>query len=99
MPMTLSELRSQLGDIEPTERIYQGIGPDEVPLLRELLNDEEAWLAARAVYALSRIDTPEANAAIMEAALDPRPEPRVAVAVNAPNLPPEVSDRVLGLLL
>jgi len=99
MPMTLSELRTRLSEIEPTERMYEGIGPSEVPVLRQLLDDEEAWLAARAVYALSRINTPEAHAAVAEAAGSPRPELRVAAAVNAPRLPPELSDRVLDLLL
>lgn len=99
MPMTLSELRSRLSDIEPTERTYDGIGPAEVPLLRQLLDDEEGWLAARSVYALSRIDTGEAHATVVEAARSPRPEVRVAAAVNAPGLPPDLSDRVLDVLL
>ena len=31
--------------------MYVDLGPDEVPLLVELLNDEEAWMASRAVTA------------------------------------------------
>ncbi len=55
--MTKAQLRQKLSAIEPTESIYEGIGPSEVELLRELLQDQEAWLAARAAYALSRIDS------------------------------------------
>jgi HEAT repeat protein len=99
MPMTMSELKSRLSEIEPTESMYNGIGPSEVPLLKELLKEEEPWLAARAVYVLSRINAREAHAAVAEAARDPRPELRVAAAVNAPVLPPDLSDRILDPLL
>jgi len=97
--MTLSELKSQLSEIEPTESMYRGIGAAEVPLLRQLLEDKEAWVAARAVDALSRIDTPEAHASVAEAARSPRPELRVAAAVNAPKLSLDQCDRVLDVLL
>ena len=99
MTMTMSELRAQLSSIEPTEETYAGIGPDEVGLLRELLDDEEAWMAARAVHALSRIDDPAAREALVEAAAKPRMEVRVAVASAARDLPPETSDEVLPALL
>ena len=99
MSMTMSELRAQLSSIEPTEATYAGIGPEEVGLLRELLDDDEAWMAARAVHALSRIDDPAARAALAEAAGKPRMEVRVAVASAARDLPPETSDEVLPALL
>jgi len=99
MPMTLDELRARLSDIEPTERTFADITPDDVPQLRKLLDDNEAWLAARAVYALGRINTPDAQTVVMEAARSPRPEVRVAVAMNAPRLEPGHSDQVLDILL
>ena len=99
MTMTMSELRAQLSSIEPTEETYAGIGPEEIGLLRELLDDEEAWMAARAVHALSRIDDPAAREALAEAAAKPRMEVRVAVASAARDLPPETSDEVLPALL
>ena len=99
MTMTMSELRAQLSSIEPTEETYAGIGPEEIGLLRELLDDGEAWMAARAVHALSRIDDPAAREALADAAAKPRMEVRVAVASAARDLPPETSDEVLPALL
>ena len=61
MPKSSTEIRQQLGDAEPDEQTYRGLGPDEVEVLAALLDDEEAWLAARAVYALSRINSDDAR--------------------------------------
>ncbi len=99
MPKTMPELREQLSAIEPEERTYQGIGPTEIGFLTALLNDDEAWLAARAVHALSRIDADAARNAIVLAARSPRLEIRVAAAVSAQSLPPRLSDQVLDRLL
>jgi HEAT repeat protein len=99
MPKSMSELRQQLSAIEPDEHTYEGIGPSEVDLLSELIDDEEAWLAARAVHALSRIDADEARDAIVTAAGKPRMEVRVAAAASAGALPPKGSDEVLSKLL
>jgi HEAT repeat protein len=99
MAMTMSELRQRLSAIEPDEGIYEGIGNDELGLLQELLEDDEAWLAARAVYAMSRVGTPEAHDRLSRAARNPRPEVRVAVAANAGRLPAEKSDSILEPLL
>src|SRR5262245_49041350 len=99
MTMTMDELRAQLSSIEPDESTYAGIGAEEVGMLRELLDDDEAWLAARAVHALSRIDDPGARDALAEAAGKPRMEVRVAVATSSSNMPAETSDQVLAGLL
>jgi HEAT repeat protein len=99
MPKSVSELRQQLSAIEPDESTYEGIGPAEVDLLRDLLDDEEAWLAARAVHALIRINTDNAQNAIVSAAGNPWPEVRVATAAEAGALPPNISDEVLSRLL
>jgi HEAT repeat protein len=95
----MSDLRRQLSVIEPDESMYRGIGPEEVPMLRELLADEEAWMAARAAHALSRIDDESARDAVRSASESPRTEIREAVAASAARLPPEVSDTVLPGLL
>jgi|SRR5918995_7214401 HEAT repeat protein len=97
--MTMAELRRQLSDIEPDESTYANIGPDDVPNLEALLHDEEAWMAARAVFALARIDTPEARTALIQAGASPREEVRVATASAAQLLPPVSSDIVLERLL
>ena len=99
MPMSISELRRRLSAIEPDESMYRGIGPEEVPMLVDLLDDEEAWMAARAAHSLSRIDDDRARDAVRAAAGSARPEVREAVAASAARLPPEVSDAVLPDLL
>lgn len=99
MPKSIAELRRQLSDIEPNELTYDQIGPSEVDLLRGLLDDEEAWMAARAVHALVLIDSDKAREAILAASASPRVEVRVAVASSAGALPPRFSDEVLARLL
>ena len=99
MPKSLSELREQLSDIEPDERTYEALGPSEVDLLLDLLDDKEDWLAARAVHALSRIDDERARQAVVLSAESPRMEVRVAAAASAGGLPAPVSDEILSRLL
>lgn len=99
MSKSLPQLRQQLSAIEPDEHTYEGIGPSEVDLLVHLLDDEEEWLAARAVHALSRIDTDTARQALMSAAESQQMEVRVAAAASATTLPAPVSDEILSRLL
>jgi HEAT repeat protein len=99
MPKSLSQLREQLSDIEPDERTYEALGPSEVDLLLDLLDDKEDWLAARAVHALSRIDDERARQAVMSSAESPRIEVRVAAATSAGRVPAQVSDEILSRLL
>ncbi len=99
MSKSSAQLREQLSAIEPDDRTYEGIGPSEVEPLQELLADEEDWLAARAVHALSRIDTDDARRAVVSAADNPRIEVRVAAAASAPTLPAPASDEILSRLL
>jgi len=99
MTKSLAQLREQLSDIEPDERTYEGIGPAEVDMLVDLLDDQEEWLAARAVHALSRIDSDNARQAVVAAAASPRMEVRVAAAISADALPIRDSDEVLSRLL
>ena len=99
MSKSPSELRNQLSTIEYDDATYEGLGRDDVASLTPLLEDDEGWLAARAVHALSRIDDPRAHQAILAAASMPRLEVRVAAARAAGRLPAELSDGVLlGLL-
>lgn len=99
MAMNMQEIRSRLSSIEGDAQMYVDLGPGEIPALVELLDDEEGWMASRAVYALARIGTPEALAAVEEAGDSRRDEVRVAVAVSAGVLPSETADRVLTKLL
>jgi HEAT repeat protein len=99
MPKSVAELRAQLSDIEASERMYEGIGPSDVDALTRMVDDEEDWLAARAVHALSRIDSSEARQAVAAAAESPQMEVRVAAAASAAVLPATESDTVLSKLL
>ena len=99
MAMTLEQLRSQLSTIEPEESTYAGIGAAEIPLLEQLLQDEEAWMASRAVFALSRQPDPQAISILSRVAADPRPELRVALAASTANLPPRAANNILLTLL
>jgi HEAT repeat protein len=99
MAMTLQQLKMQLGDIEPDESTYLNIGPAEIPLLDHLLEDDEAWIASRAVFALSRMTEPSVTPLLSRAAADPRAEVRIAVAAAAANLKPEYANRLLLQLL
>jgi HEAT repeat protein len=99
MPKSLPELREQLSAIEPDEKTYEGIGASEVESLRRLLDDEQDWLAARAVHALSRIDSSDARRSLLSAAQSPRLAVRAAAAASAQALPAEASDKLLSTLL
>ncbi len=100
MPVTtLEELRNQLSAIEPDDSTYAGIGVSELSLLEQLTKDEEAWMAARAVFALSRVPDPGALTILSQTATDPRPAVRVAVAASVSNLKADDSNDLLQILL
>jgi len=99
MPMTLKQLKDKLSAIEPTDRVYSGISPSEIPVLKRLLQDKKPWVASRAVFALSRISDPKAIAILSKAAVDSRPEVRVAVAASARNLKAKDASKILLKLL
>jgi HEAT repeat protein len=99
MPMNLKQLRNQLSATEPTEGTYFGIGPAEIPLLEQLLQDQEGWMAARAIYALSRISDTRAVNILSQAVAHPRQEVRVALAACASHLRPEDANGILTKLL
>jgi HEAT repeat protein len=97
--MTAAELRAQLSVIEPTETMYAGIAPTDVPALQQLIAQGEGWIAARAVFALSRVGTGEAVAAMASAVTDSRSPVRVAVAAAASQRPIVLPDTALVHLL
>lgn len=97
--MTAAELRQKLSLIEPTDSMYQGITEADVPALAQLTADTEDWVAGRAVFALSRVASREAVAALSRAGGDSRSAVRVAVAAavgqSAIVLPDDVVLRLL----
>lgn len=99
MTMTIEQLKSRLSAIEPDESMYEGIGGAEIPLLEQLLNHPEPWMAARAVLCLARIKDRQVVSVLQKVAHDGRPEVRVAVALAARILNPGDADALLGHLL
>lgn len=99
MAMSMAQLRIQLSAIEPDDSMYAGIGSAQIPLLQQLLQDKEAWLASRAVFALSKVATAKAVKVLSQAMLDPRQEIRVAVAASANRLKPKDAKKMLPGLL
>jgi HEAT repeat protein len=99
--MTLQQLKNQLSAIEPSEGTYDGIGPEEIPLLTQLLHlrDTEPWMASRAVFALSKIPDSRAVEALSHVTADPRAEVRVAAAASMTNLKPVDANKILLALL
>jgi HEAT repeat protein len=88
-----------LSAIEPKESTFAGISPSEIPLLEQLLQDTEAWMASRAVFALSRVPDMRAVTILSGAVADPRHEVRVSVAASVSNLrPSDANDILLNLL-
>lgn len=99
MPMTLEQLTNKLSAIEPNDGIYEGIGPLDISLLDQLLQDEEPWISSRAVFALSRVSDSRAITILSRAATDPRQEVRVSVAASVSNLRPSDANNILLTLL
>jgi HEAT repeat protein len=99
MPMTLDEMRRKLGDIEPTEAMFDGITASDLPILNELLDDPEPWLAARAVLAIARIPTSSASIRMNQLMVDDRPEVRTALAMAISYMDPATAKQTIKALL
>src|SRR5262249_9641621 len=97
--MTAAELRTKLSMIEPTEAMYEGIISSDVPGLEQLISDREEWMAARSVFALSRVGGSAAVGALARATSDPRPPVRAAVAAAVGQRPIALPDAALVNLL
>jgi len=96
---TFQEVRNLLSTIEADEYTYSQITSEDIPNLQKLLKDSEAWMSARAIFALSRLKNQEAHALIEHATRDKRIEVRVAIAVASPLLPQAVAEKALSMLL
>jgi HEAT repeat protein len=99
MTMTLDQMRYKLGDIEPTENMFDGISDADLPVLNQLLDDSEPWLAARAVLAIARIQTSSASVRMRRVMADSRPEVRTALAMAASYMKPATAKRTIKALL
>lgn len=97
--MTVAELRAKLSLIEAEESMYAGMTPSDVSALEQLLADSEDWMAARAVFALSRIGSHEAIAVLARMVTDRRQQVRLAVAAAVGQRPIVLPDPAVISLL
>jgi HEAT repeat protein len=97
--MTVEELRAKLSEIEPREAMYAGLTPTDVPSLERLLADPEDWMAARAIFALSRVGNDAAVNILARAVTDGRVQVRVAVAAAVAQRPITLPDNAIVKLL
>lgn len=96
---SIRRIKSILSNIEASEGMYARLKEEDIPHLIQLMESAEPWLAARCVYALSRIGGDTANTTILSAANDERKEVRIAVASASKVLPDTVSNVVLDSLI
>jgi len=96
---TIEEVKNILSDIEANEFMYSKLDAEDIPTLRQLMDEAEPWLAARVIFALSRLGGDDANAIIQQAAVDERKEVRIAVAACSKALPDTLSDSILEVLM
>jgi hypothetical protein len=93
------EVKFILSDIEPTEAMYEKLTEEDIPHLKNILKEQEPWLASRAVFAISRFNTVKTNRILYRLASDPRMEIRVSLASCANALPLEVSEKIISKLV
>ena len=93
------EVKFILSDIEPTEEMHQKLTEEDIPQLKKILKEQEPWLASRAVFAISKFNTEQANKILYRLVKDPRQEIRVSLAACADALPSEVSEKIISKLV
>lgn len=99
MSMTYEALKAKLSDIEADDSTYEGITAEDIENLAVMSETEEPWLAARAIFAASRIQSEAKMPMLRKALASPMPEVRVALAASSRILPPSLSDEFLAPLL
>jgi HEAT repeat protein len=96
---TYDEVKNILSAIEPTDGMYEKLSEEDIPNLQKLLKEPEPWLAARSVFALSKLKTERANELLYHLTDDPRVEIRVSLASAASELPSDISQKITGKLM
>lgn len=99
MTVSMDDVRSQLIRDEPDYKEAALLGPEAVPYLAILIEEDDPELAPNAVYLASLITTDASAKLVARAARSERPEVRLAAAAGVPNLPTEVRRSVAGILL
>jgi hypothetical protein len=86
MPVTLQQVINQLDRDEPDYVQAARLGPDALPHLRQLIQEPDPGLAAKAAYLAGAINGDESPEALALAARHADPVVRVAAAASAKNL-------------
>ena len=79
--------------------MYAKLTQEDIPVLEQILNEKEPWLASRAVFALSKFQTDPAYTILDKLASDSRIEIRVSLTSCAKTLPFERSQRIIRKLI
>jgi len=86
MPVTLQAVLNQLDRDEPDYAQAAALGPDALPHLRQLVQEDDLGLAAKAAYLAGAINGDESPDIVALAARHPDPVVRVAAAASSKNL-------------
>lgn len=93
------EVKNILSAIEPTEAMYEMLTAEDIPNLQKILKEPEPWLAARAVFGLSKLNSARGNEILYSLVDDPRVEIRVSLASAANALPSDIHQKIMGRLI
>lgn len=99
MTVTMEQVRNALLPEEPDYRAAAELGPEALPLLRELVDGDDAELATKAASLAGLIDHPD-SVSVLEAAVgSAHASTRVAAAFATKHLSAERAGPVLARLL
>jgi len=99
MAVSIEAVLAFLDQVEPQYGEAVRLGPDAVPHLRRLVQEEDPMRASKAAYLAGLIDGDESPAVLEQASQRDEPAVRVAAAYAAQHLtraPPELFDRLLS---
>jgi HEAT repeat protein len=96
---TYEELVNILSMIEPDEGMYEMLTEEDIPHLQQMLNENQPWLASRAVFALSKLKSDKVNSILLQLVDDQRPEVRIALASSAAFLTKDLAEDILVKLI
>ena len=99
MALTLEDVRRVLSPDEPNYARAQQLGPEALPLLRQLVAQSGSSVAGKAAYLAGLIGTEAGAEVVAHAALNPDPAVRVAAAAVAKELALEPAAPILNTLL
>ena len=98
MAVVLDDVLAYLDSEEPDYERAAQLGPEALPYLIQIINNDDPMRASKAVYLAARIDDGLSQQALTDALRNSNPIVRVAVAGAARNFSGESRDLLLRLL-